>query len=74
MSQPAQAVEHTSAKQYCSRFSTLRRFDRHEIQGYKAKTQGVANMFGVRLTLINHEDNGSKGYRLKTITPVKELP
>ena len=45
---------------------------RHKV--IKAKTLEVANMFRVRLTLINHEDNGSKGYRLKTITPVKELP
>jgi hypothetical protein len=40
----------------------------------KAKAQEVANMFRVRLTLINHDDSGFKGYGLKTITPLKEIP
>jgi hypothetical protein len=38
----------------------------------KAKSQEVANMYRVRLTLIDHNDSGSKGYRLKTIVPQKE--
>lgn len=38
----------------------------------KAKAQEVANMYRVRLTLINHDSGASKSYRLKKITPQKE--
>lgn len=34
----------------------------------KAKTQELANMFGVRLTFIDH-DSGPKSYSLETIVP-----
>jgi len=38
----------------------------------KAKAQEVANMYRVRLTLIDHHATASKPYRLKKITPQKE--
>ena len=38
----------------------------------KAKAQEVANMYRVRLMLIDHTGTGSKPYRLKKITPHKE--
>jgi hypothetical protein len=38
----------------------------------KAKAQEVANMYRVRLTLINHDKSASQSYRLKKILPQKE--
>jgi hypothetical protein len=38
----------------------------------KAKAQQVANMFSVRLTLVNHASTSSRPYRLEKIVPQKD--
>jgi hypothetical protein len=38
----------------------------------KAKAQEVADMYRVRLTLIGHDQDHSKGYKIRTITPKSE--
>ncbi len=38
----------------------------------KAKAQEVSDMYRVRLTLIGHDENRSKGYKMRTIAPRKE--
>lgn len=38
----------------------------------KAKAQEVSDMYRVRLTLIGHDEDSSKGYKIRTIAPRKE--
>ena len=38
----------------------------------KAKAQEVSNMYRVRLKLIGHDEDSSKGYKIRTIAPQKE--
>jgi hypothetical protein len=38
----------------------------------KAKAQEVADLYRVRLTLVGHDEDSSKGYNIKAITPRKE--
>ena len=38
----------------------------------KAKAQEVSDMYRVRLKLIGHDEDNSKGYTIKIITPRNE--
>ena len=49
-----------------------RRRSRYKYDAIKAKAQEVADMYRVRLTLIDHKGSGNNEYRLEKVKPRKE--